>query len=76
MTFNKIHCCLDCGYAGALYHYAGKSQCPQCASRAVWPVSAWVKPDWMKLPFHQSPAVKQLACCEMTPAFLGGPDDY
>lgn len=77
MKFNEIHFCLDCAYTGRLYHTRQASQCPQCASRAVWPVSAWSKPPVMALPFHKgAPKVKQHACCEMKPTFLGGPYGY
>jgi hypothetical protein len=77
LKLTDIHCCLDCNYAGALVNVGGTSQCPVCASRAVWPVSAWVAPAaLLSLPFHQPQARKARAgagsCCEMVPSFFGG----
>ncbi len=73
LKFNEVHICLDCEYAGPLFHTQHGSQCPQCASRAVWPVAAWSKPEYMILPFHRVPPVKvKHPCCWMSPTFLGG----
>ena len=57
MKKTEIHWCLDCDYAGPLVCVGGTSQCPNCASRAVWPVSAWVAPPALRaLPFHRPAA--------------------
>ncbi len=76
MKYSQIHICLDCEYTGPLHHVAGISQCPQCASRSVWPVSAWSKsPAAIKLPFHEPKAKLKptvTTCCELTPSFFGG----
>jgi hypothetical protein len=75
LKLTDIHCCLDCNYAGPLVNVGGTSQCPLCASRAVWPVSAWVAPAaLMSLPFHKPFQNKPVnaGVCDMLPAFFGG----
>ena len=77
MKLNEIHCCLDCDYAGRLHHTQHGSQCPACASRAVWPVASWTKPTFMKLPWHQvRSGIIPLTCCDMAPTFFGGGYGY
>ena len=76
MKYHEAYNCLDCDYTGTLVVVAGISQCPQCASRAVWPVSGWTKRpvDYMP-PYHQrQPTVPDSRrCCDMVPTFFGGP---
>lgn len=81
MKLTDIHCCLDCNYAGLLVNVGGTSQCPLCASRAVWPVSAWVAPAaLLSLPFHhpadrhEKPTISSGGRCDLCPSFFGGID--
>ena len=79
MRPREIHYCLDCDHVGHLVVIGGVSQCPRCASRAVWPVSGWIKAA-SRMPYNlpqHMPARKtaqtgQPICCDVTPSFLGG----
>ncbi len=78
MSPTEAHFCLDCDYLGHLVVVGGVSQCPRCASRAVWPVAGWIRsPETVhfRLPYH-NPAGTRVdpvaPCCVMVPVFLGG----
>ena len=80
MRPREIHYCLDCEYIGHLVVIDGTSQCPSCASRAVWPVSGWIKAA-SRIPFtlrqHLAPSgakntTGQPYCSDMIPSFCGG----
>jgi hypothetical protein len=73
MKFQEVVVCLDCDFTGRPARVDGRDQCPQCASRALWFVSAFCAPEWLRAKLagagHGRPA---RGCCELVPSFFGG----
>jgi hypothetical protein len=51
MRLADARCCLDCEVL-----FTGLETCPSCASRAIWPLAAWLSPPLPHLSGAATPA--------------------